>query len=220
QKKNLLVRIASAAVLLPVVVVLLWLGGTPFTILVAAASALVAREIYGIAGIDPIHPAALAGMAGAIVLVIAGEDVTARWPAIVCVLAFAPVAIFALSTLVPPGGDLRRAAQSAAWITASVPYAGLLASVVALRAHPDGLAMTGGTDTGAYFVGIRFGRRTLSPKVSPHKSWEGFFGGLGASVLAAAIFRLFLPLDWADVLVLGGVAGVLGPLGDLSESMI
>ncbi|MFO7156176.1 MAG: phosphatidate cytidylyltransferase [Pseudomonadota bacterium] len=227
QKKNLLVRIASAAVLLPVVVVLLWLGGTPFTILVAAASALVAREIYGIAGIDPIHPAALAGMAGAIVLVIAGEDVTARWPAIVCVLAFAPVAIFALSTLVPPGGDLRRAAQSAAWITASVPYAGLLASVVALRAHPDGLvwtmlalAMTWGNDTGAYFVGIRFGRRKLYPKVSPHKSWEGFFGGLGASVLAAAIFRLFLPLDWADVLVLGGVAGVLGPLGDLSESMI
>jgi len=227
RKKNLLVRIASAAVLLPLVLVLLWTGGTPFTIVVAAAAALVAREFYGIVGIDPIHPAALAGMAGAIVLVIAGEDVAARWPAVVCVLALAPVAIFSLSTLWPPAGDLRRAAQAASWITASVPYAGLLGSLVALRAHPEGLAwtalalaMTWGNDTGAYFVGMRFGRRKLYPKVSPHKSWEGFFGGLVASVVAAAIFRFFLPLDWGDVLVLGGVAGVVGPLGDLSESMI
>jgi phosphatidate cytidylyltransferase len=227
KKKNLLVRIASALVLMPLVLILIWTGGTPFTILVAAAAALIARETYGMVGIDPLHPAALAGMVGAIVLVIAAEDLASRWPAVVVVFALAPAVVFSFSTLWPPRGDLRRAAQSAAWITASVPYAGLLGALVALRAHPQGLvwtllvlAMTWGNDTGAYFAGLRFGKRKLYPKVSPNKTWEGFFGGMVASVVAAALGRIFLPLEWGDVFLLGGIAGIVGPLGDLSESMI
>src|SRR5690606_31688076 len=142
KKKNLLVRIASALLLMPLVLILIWTGGTPFTILVAAAAALIARETYGMVGIDPLHPAALTGMVGAIVVVIAADDLASLWPAVVLVFALAPAVVFSLSTLWPPLGDLRRAAQSAAWITASVPYAGLLGALVAIRAHPQGLSWT------------------------------------------------------------------------------
>lgn len=227
KRKNLIIRIASALLLLPLVLLLLVVGGAPLAVFVAAAAALVAREIYGIVGLPRYHPAAFLGMVAAGVLVVLAGNLPDTWPAIAGVLAFAPIAFFSLFTLMPPRGDLHEAARSAAWVTASLPYAGLLAAVVAIREMEGGfgwtllaLGMTWGNDTGAYFAGLLFGKRKLYPLVSPNKTWEGFFGGLASSILACAIGRIFLPLEWADVIVLGGVAGVLGPLGDLSESLI
>lgn len=78
-------------------------------------------------------------------------------------------------------------------------------------------------DTGAYFVGRRFGRRKLAPRVSPGKSWEGVAGG----VLAVAAYGLLL--EWLQPgLVPGGSPATrllflqallgLGIVGDLFES--
>src|SRR5690554_2900123 len=164
KRKNLIVRIASALLLLPLVLVLIVLGGPAFTVLVAAAAAVVAGEIYGIVGLRLGHPAAVLGLLGAAALVLLAGDLPANWPAVAGVLAFSPIATFSLLTLKPPQGDLRRAALSAAWVTASIPYAGLLGSLIAIRALPEGfawtllaLAMTWGNDTGAYFAGLFFG---------------------------------------------------------------
>lgn len=228
KKKNLVVRVLSALLLLPIVLVALWLGGLPLTALVSLASALVALELYGMVGVSPRHPAAVAGLVAAASFAWFAGDLEGRLPWVVGVLALAPIVTFSLSTLRPPGGDLGRAATGAAWICASIPYAGLLAAVVGLRALPEGitwtllaLAMTWGNDTGAYFSGLVFGKHKLYPLVSPNKTWEGFAGGMVTSILAVWIVRLFEPsLTWVDVLLLGGVAGILGPLGDLSESMI
>ena len=227
KKKNLLVRIASALVLLPLVLVMLGIGGLPFALLVAAAAAVTVTEILGIVGLSRCHPAALVSMAAAAALVLFAAGGSPDWTTIAAILGLAPFVVFSLLTLRPPASDLRRAAEAAAWATAAVPYAGLLAAVVLLRDLPQGLgwtmlalAMTWGNDTGAYFAGLFFGKRKLYPKVSPNKTWEGFFGGLASSILACVIASFFLPLGLADVLILGGVAGVVGPLGDLSESLI
>lgn len=40
------------------------------------------------------------------------------------------------------------------------------------------------SDVGAYFVGVLFGKHPMNPRISPHKTWEGFFGGLVFSILA------------------------------------
>lgn len=230
KKKNLLVRIVSALVLLPLVLAVLWAGGTPLATLVAVASALVAYELHCMAGFGPRHPASAAAMALAGSLAFFAQDLAARWPGVLCVAALAPIASFSLSTLRPVGGDLRRSADLAAWATVSVFYAGLLASLVALRSLPGqqgftwtivALATTWGNDTGAYFSGLLFGKRKLYPLISPNKTWEGFFGGMAVSILAVWIVGRFDPsLTLADVLLVGGVAGILGPLGDLSESMV
>lgn len=80
-------------------------------------------------------------------------------------------------------------------------------------------------DTGAYIVGSKFGRRKLFPKLSPKKSWEGFFGGMLFSVLAVAIVYalqhkgLSLKQDWF-VLVIGVLISVFATWGDLFESML
>src|SRR5690606_18739088 len=77
-------------------------------------------------------------------------------------------------------------------------------------------------DVGAYFAGKTFGKRKLAPKVSPGKSWEGFFGGLATSLLLTLVVGL--QQGWqsgALLLCLGGAALVVAGsvIGDLTESM-
>lgn len=52
------------------------------------------------------------------------------------------------------------------------------------------------SDTGAYFVGTFLGKHKMAPKISPKKTWEGFFGGWLISVLfAVGLFALRFELD-------------------------
>jgi len=66
-------------------------------------------------------------------------------------------------------------------------------------------------------------------KLSAGKSWEGLFGGLalgaGASVLAMLVMNQLTPLDKPDLLIwqaalFGGIVGLAGQFGDLSESLL
>lgn len=82
------------------------------------------------------------------------------------------------------------------------------------------VAMAG--DTGGYFVGHRFGRHKLMPRVSPGKTVEGALGILLGSLLGAALARvLWLPeIEWTRILVLALIMGVIGQIGDLCESVM
>ncbi len=78
-------------------------------------------------------------------------------------------------------------------------------------------------DTFAYYTGKNFGKRPLAPKVSPNKTVEGFAGGVVGAIVGALASKLFLlPVTvlWADMIVLGLIAGLLGPMGDLLESSV
>lgn len=75
-------------------------------------------------------------------------------------------------------------------------------------------------DIGAYLVGTRFGKTPLIPRISPKKSVEGSIGGLLFSVLGALISKVFINFGYLHLLFLGIFLGILGQLGDLSESLI
>jgi len=83
--------------------------------------------------------------------------------------------------------------------------------------------MVWAADTGAYFVGRRFGRRKLSPRISPNKTVEGLLGGLGAGLVVALVGA---PLAGATVAQLPAVALVavcavgFSVIGDLFESLL
>ncbi|MGV2832435.1 phosphatidate cytidylyltransferase [Pseudomonas shirazensis] len=77
-------------------------------------------------------------------------------------------------------------------------------------------------DIGAYFSGRAFGKRKLAPHVSPGKSWEGVYGGLGVSLLIA--LGVGLVRDWGIGQLLLGLLGAVvvvmaSVVGDLTESM-
>jgi phosphatidate cytidylyltransferase len=84
------------------------------------------------------------------------------------------------------------------------------------------LIMTMMCDSCAYFVGTAFGKHRLYPAISPKKSIEGAIGGLLGSVLTALAAHLWLlpQSSWIDCLIVGILAGSIGQLGDLFESMI
>ncbi|RJP29725.1 MAG: phosphatidate cytidylyltransferase [Candidatus Omnitrophota bacterium] len=82
------------------------------------------------------------------------------------------------------------------------------------------LLITKAGDVGAYLVGRRFGRTPLMPRVSPNKSLEGAVGGLFCSIIVAFVCKPLLGLGYAHLVFVGFIMGVLGQLGDLSESLI
>jgi phosphatidate cytidylyltransferase len=78
------------------------------------------------------------------------------------------------------------------------------------------------SDTGAYIFGMSFGKHRLFERISPKKSWEGFFGGLFLSIAASiGIFYLFPDqLNLYQWMGFGFITVIFGVFGDLIESMI
>lgn len=76
-------------------------------------------------------------------------------------------------------------------------------------------------DTGAYIVGSTLGRHRLFERISPKKSWEGFFGGLILTLLVARLFSGWLGVaDIKGWMIIALIISVGGTLGDLLESML
>ncbi len=79
------------------------------------------------------------------------------------------------------------------------------------------LLMTWANDVLAYYVGRRFGKRPMFPKISPNKTYEGFLAGvLGGTI----VFTLLSPYSIFDSLLIGVVTLCVGVAGDYFKSFI
>jgi phosphatidate cytidylyltransferase len=77
------------------------------------------------------------------------------------------------------------------------------------------------SDIGAYTFGRIFGRRKFSPRISPGKTWEGFFGAVVfASIASFAFGRLFGIMHLGLAIPFGACMAAIGQMGDLAESMM
>lgn len=76
-------------------------------------------------------------------------------------------------------------------------------------------------DTGAYLVGSMIGKRKLFERISPKKSWEGFFGGLAVALGASQALAWYAPeVSWYNWLGLSATVVMFGTWGDLVESLL
>ena len=83
------------------------------------------------------------------------------------------------------------------------------------------LALIWINDTGAFLVGCSIGKHRLFERISPKKSWEGFFGGFVFCIAAGAAANLYFTEEsWLQWAVLGAVVSIAATLGDLIESLI
>ncbi|MCL4448755.1 MAG: phosphatidate cytidylyltransferase [Actinobacteria bacterium] len=117
------------------------------------------------------------------------------------------------------------------WIGVLGSFAGLLLNP-AMFPGSRGVAIVFGAvlgviayDVGAYVSGSMLGKllfkSPLAPNVSPGKTWEGLLGGMISSiVICAAVVSQVSPWTLSRALLLGVVAAVLAPLGDLCESLV
>ena len=78
------------------------------------------------------------------------------------------------------------------------------------------------SDTGAYMIGSNFGKHRLFERISPKKSWEGFFGGVFFAILASVIISILFPgnLTITEWIGFALITVIFGTWGDLVESMI
>jgi phosphatidate cytidylyltransferase len=77
------------------------------------------------------------------------------------------------------------------------------------------------SDTGAYFAGTFFGKRKLFERISPKKSWEGFFGGAAlAMIFAYGLSQFFHTITLLQWIIIGFIIIIGGTFGDLVESLL
>ena len=223
-------RIASAAVGIPVLAVFVWIGLPAFSVLIAVLAGIGTWEVCRMAeerGHTPDIPVAVtwsvALVAAAHVL---ADDLASRE------LGRALVVILATAVLFWQVRRSRVSVGLAGWmITAAAALypGGLLAFAPLIRGLDQGrewvfllVLVTFATDTAAFAVGKLIGRTPLAPSISPGKTREGALAGLAAAVLSAvalsSIFDLAVSLPAA--LALGLLMGVAGQVGDLSESRL
>lgn len=131
-----------------------------------------------------------------------------------------------------------QAAVDFAVTVAGLTYIGWVGSyLLDLRQLPQGvwwwflvLPMVWAADTGGYSIGSVYGKHKMMPRLSPKKSWEGYFAGLVTSAVVGAFFAyafssvglqplhgLITPLEGG---LLGLFIGAVTPLGDFGESML
>ena len=224
---NLAQRLISAVIALPLIAALiLWHQPWGFGALMLVVAAIGLREYGAIA---------LAG-AGArlrVGVVVMGVGLAAglyALPGYAIVWLLAAFVGTAALVLFDPG-DIPAAGARLGIAAFGVFYLGLLCAPMAIlqRDAPHGrawvmlaIALTFSNDTGAYFAGRGFGRHKLYPAVSPAKTVEGGIGGMLAGLLVMFGARAtFVPwLTVGDCLLAALPAGVIGPTGDLVESLI
>jgi phosphatidate cytidylyltransferase len=225
ERKNLLVRVATAVVGLPVLgVFVFWHDSRGFAGLCLLAALLALIEYTGLT--MPGRP--LVERAG-IVLLGCGLflGLTLR-PEMGLSWVLASVMATGL-LLLPRATDIPAAWSRLASAGFGVFYiGGLLAALPLLHVQMGSgwvalaIAVTFGNDSGAYFTGRAFGRHKLAPAISPGKTVEGALGGLVASLVIILMARgLFLPeLSLRDCVMIGVPAAIVGPVGDLVESLL
>jgi phosphatidate cytidylyltransferase len=199
----LLKRIATAVVLIPIVLALILRAPVPVLAVVAAGVALITvqeflklTESYGV---QPLHwPTYIFVALFFILLAIsAGGETPQLWTIkFILALSFAAaLAPFLFLTITMQRGQLSSAYPAAAAASFAFLYIALpMAMLVQLRQQPSGaiyllylLLVVWAGDIFAYFVGRSLGRHLMSPRISPKKTWEGAAASLAASLVVGIL---------------------------------
>jgi phosphatidate cytidylyltransferase len=221
RRSDLFTRILVAVPLAIATIIFNNLGGLPFALFVIAAGLICMHEAYGLLRIW--RPVAAVGFVAVVVMVLVARSGNAGH---VLEVAMAAVPVTLLAVMV---SDRRRPTVAIAGTLLGVYWVGFAfahAELLRQLQHGNGvfLDVLVGTflgDTGAYIGGRLFGRRPLAPNVSPNKTVEGLVCGMLVAILAVFLAGLYQTwLTQGNALLLGVAVAVLGPLGDLFESLV
>lgn len=235
-------RLATAAVLIPLLCLLVYSGGLWMLGTVVLVTLIGVHEFYHLLEAKGAHPLRGFGFvaAGALPLVFYfGGDYQATVLMSFVLLGMLVAQLFKRDQI---GESL----ASVSGTFFGVFYVGwLLSHVISLRHFQPAAAVDAAdvgayflfvtlgiticSDAGAYFIGSRYGRRPLAPRISPRKTLEGAFGALACGLLTAAgcklVFGLVAPElsawpGWGVTLALALLVSGAGIVGDLVESLL
>lgn len=230
-------RAISAAVLVPVLLVVLAIGGWVVAAAIALVTVLASGEVFRLLKGAGYAPFAALGTALALVVVLdsAFPQVLEGSGLLLVAVGIVLVAVASFTKLDPRDG-------LGTWMATifGALYASLLSFVIRLgQAAPDlsphdplaGLGAERGWilllivavwsyDTGAYLVGRSFGRTRFLTHISPSKTVEGLIGGVIATMVVTALMLWALGQSPAHALTLGPLVALAAQAGDLAESVL
>ena len=215
-KSEFALRVASAAILAPIVLLGVWAGGVWFALLVAVALGVAGHEWSRLCNIErPMSVALLISTGPVLTIVLLTGGLAAALLVFVLAVAFA----FSGSQ------DTNRL-----WSVAGVVYMGIpTVAILILRSDPKfGLAgvsillgVVWATDIGAYSVGRLIGGPRLAPSISPGKTWSGAFGGVFLAVAGVVLLTDLMATDPPfGAIALAIFLSIASQCGDLFESWV
>lgn len=223
-------RLIVVAILVPAVVIFSFLGKWPFTVFVLIVVELAAYELWRLFHNGGYSPSLLViGVSVPLAIVLRHLyefSYSDLW--------LTAVILSAMFHHIIQQEKGRKTAATDFFITiGGTLYLGWLGSFAVSIRDLDGglfwillvLTIICMADTGAYAIGRAFGKHKMLPLVSPHKSWEGYLGGIVTGILVgwglAAVWHHYTPsILPVHGILLGVVISILAPLGDFGESMI
>lgn len=230
-------RATSAAVLVPLLLIVIAIGGVALSVAIAVLTVLAAREAFALlrAAGHPTLPALGSVLALTVILDAAVPDVLEGSGLLLIAIGVVLVAVAAFTRPDPRDG-------LATWMATIFGgiYVSLLGFVIRLGLAgpipPDTapLAFLGqergwivllilavwSYDTGAYLVGRRFGRERFLTHISPSKTYAGLVGGVAATTVVVGLLLAGLGQSPLHAIVLGPLTALAAQAGDLAESML
>lgn len=237
---NLVRRTVTGAFIVIFVLGGLWLHPVSFFIVGAVMIAGTQREYYLMVRGTGVRPQLVTGIISGFLLYVISTVVALGWLPINWFLAMIPV--ISIVMVIELFRKVERPFDSLAHTFFSILYTALPFSLFPFAAFNhtglsplipmDGIEFSPGimvgfflllwtNDTGAYLVGSTIGRHRLFERISPKKSWEGFFGGMILTLLVARLFSGWLGVaDTRGWMIIALIISIGGTLGDLLESML
>ncbi|MET0545528.1 MAG: phosphatidate cytidylyltransferase [Caulobacterales bacterium] len=213
----LTLRVLSSAVLLPLGVAAIWLGGLALGIAAGIAGVAMAYEWSKMQTPERPLPTSIVLGVGAALCPLLSAFGHVQWMAPFlagCAIVAALLRDNWVARLESFCGAIYVAAPGAAFVwVRNRPDDGLTLAL--------GVALTiWASDIAAYFVGRAVGGPKIFPETSPKKTWAGFLGGAAAGALAASIVGAVVSGAWVLWLLAGAVISVVGQFGDMFESLV
>lgn len=240
--RNLLVRAASGVVLLGVVLGAAFVGPLGYSALLLLITGVGVWEFYALARAKGVEPQRGLGLVGSLGLTLTGASILCvnyldYYYEVFILLGIAIAALAIMFTFVVEVFRNRQTPiHNIATTIMGMVYVGLPMAVMAiipmLLQNPDWkdpywnawyflcyLFLVWGNDVFAYLVGISIGKHKMCERLSPKKSWEGFFGGVIGSLAMGALGAYIVEGNYIMWIGLALVVSLSSVVGDLAESM-
>ncbi|MCG3090069.1 phosphatidate cytidylyltransferase [Sporosarcina cyprini] len=221
-------RILTAIVALALFVPLVLIGGFPFTIAIYVIATVGLYELFKMKEMNILSVEGLITWLAMAILLIPSEwaaDVEQAIGLTKTEMTFALVLLLLIYTVIAKN---RYTFDDASFSVLGALYVGIgfyyliETRFFGLEYVMYALLVIWSTDSGAYFIGRKIGKRKLWPEISPNKTIEGFIGGIICAIVFACILQAIYPIapSYVSLILITIVASIVGQLGDLVESAL
>lgn len=217
-------RIITGGIGIIVLLFIVWLGGIPYSIFITLLATIGFYEYLKINKTKILSIEAILGILSVVIIVYTYNyliEIEIMTIIIILLILYLLLMIFKKNMIT---------IENIGYYLLGVIYLGFsFAFMLETRLIDNGLYLTlfiffitWASDSGAYFIGKKFGKKKLLPEISPKKTVEGSIGGIFFSIIVGLISNYYFNIDdnWFFIITIAILISIIGQFGDLIESAL